>query len=275
VNKVKIGVCADPNAGEILKVAGFDFIEMGVAGALKPDKPYSDFVSELDRIRNSPLPCLVLNCLLPGHLKVSGPAVNIPEIKSYLSTVCERANDAGIEKIVFGSGGARKCPEGFDGKKAFAQLVEFGKMLAEEAANHDLLIAVEPLNRNECNMLNSVRATLEYVKKVDHPCFRLHADSFHWGMEDEDGKDFTEAVPFICHAHIATYKSRLAPGGEAADFSRFFGILRKGGYDGTLTIEGKWMSYGEGFSIDASVPAVKEHPEHIQKAIDIIKKCLA
>lgn len=271
---MKIGICADPNAGEILKDAGFDFIEMGVAGALKPDKPYSDFVSELDRIRNSPLPCLALNCLLPGHMKISGPAVNLPEIKSYLTTVCERANDAGIEKLVFGSGGARKCPEGFDRKKAFDQLVEFGKILGEEAAKYDLLIAVEPLNKNECNMLNSVNGTLEYVKKVDNPNFRLHADSFHWGMEDDAGKDFTEAVPFICHAHIATYKSRLAPGGEEADFSRFFKILGKGGYNGTLSIEGKWIPYGGGFAIDASLLSVKEHPEYLKKAIATIKTCL-
>lgn len=268
-------MCADPNAGKILRDAGFDFIEMGVGGALKPDKPYSDFVSVLDVIMNSPLPCLAVNCLLPGHMKICGSDANIPGIKSYLRTVCERANDAGIEKIVFGSGGARKCPEGFDRKKAFAQLVEFGKILGEEAAKYNLLIAVEPLNINECNMFNSVSGTLEYVKKVDNPNFRLHADSFHWGMEDEAGKDFTEAVPFICHAHIATYKSRLAPGGEEADFSRFFGILKKGGYDGTISIEGKWVSYGGGFAIDASIPAVREHPEHIKKAIGIIKKCLA
>ncbi len=88
------------------------------------------------------------------------------------------------------------------------------------------------------------------------------------------GFDFMEAVPFICHAHIATYKSRLAPGGEAADFSRFFEILKKDGYAGTLSIEGKWVSYGGGFTIDASVPSVKEHPEHLKNAIAAIKKHL-
>ncbi|MFA6293122.1 MAG: sugar phosphate isomerase/epimerase family protein [Victivallales bacterium] len=271
---MKIGVCANPNAGEILKAAGFDFIEMGVSGALRPDKPYPDFVTELDGIRNSPLPCLAVNCLLPGHMKICGPAVNLQDVKPYLRTVCERANDAGIEKIVFGSGGARKCPEGFDRGKAFDQLVEFGKILGEEAANNDILVAVEPLNRNECNMLCSVNGTLEYVKKVGNPNFRLHADSFHWGMEEEEGKDFTKAVPYICHTHIATYKSRMAPGQEESDFARFFKILRDGGYNGTISIEGKWAPYGGGFSIDASVPSVKEHPEHLQMAIAAIKKHL-
>lgn len=272
---MKIGVCANPNAGEVLKEAGFDFIEMGVSAALMPDKPYSDFVNVLDRIMNSPLPCLSVNCLLPGHMKISGPSVNIPEVKSYLGTVCERAADARVEKIVFGSGGSRRCPEGFDRNRAFEQLVEFGKILGEEAARNDIVIAVEPLNRSECNMLNSVSGTLEYLKRVGNPCVRLHADSYHWGLEDEEGRDFTAAVPFICHAHIATYKSRMAPGGEDADFSRFFGILKKGGYDGTISIEGKWGPYGGGFSIDASDPSVKAHPEHLKKAIGIIKKCLA
>jgi len=271
---MKIGVCADPNAGQILKDAGFDFIEMGVFGVLKPDKPYSDFVTELDRIQKSPLPCLVANCLMPGHMRITGPEVSIQSIKLHLSTVCERAEAAGIKKIVFGSGGARKCPEGFDRAKAFEQLVEFGRILGEEAAKRNVLIAVEPLNKNECNMLNSIRRTLDYVRKVNMPGFRLHADSFHWGMEDEADKDFSEAGSAICHAHIATFKSRLAPGFEESDFTQFFKLLKKCKYDDTISIEGKWTEYGGGFTIDANVPSVKEHPEHLKKALDTIRKYL-
>ncbi len=271
---MKIGTCADPNAGQILKDAGFDFIEMGVGGALKPDKPYSDFVTELDRIQKSPLPCLVLNCLMPGHMKITGPEVSIQSIKSHLSTVCERADVAGIRKIVFGSGGARRCPDGFDREKAFNQLVEFGKILGEEAEKRNVVIAVEPLNKNECNMLNSISRTVEYVNKVGMPNFRLHADSFHWGMEDESEKDFTNASSLICHAHIATYKSRLAPGFEEADFTRFFSLLKRCGYDDTIAIEGKWAGYDCGFGININDPKVSADPSHLRKAVEIIKNYL-
>ncbi len=271
---MKIGVCADPNAGEILRDAGFDFIEMSVGGALRPDKPYSDFVTELDRIQKSPLPCLAVNCLMPGHMKITGPEVSMQSIKSHLNTVCERADVAGIRKIVFGSGGARRCPDAFDRDKAFDQLVEFGKILGETAARHNVVIAVEPLNSNECNMLNSIRKTLDYVRKVNMPSFLLHADSFHWGMEDAACKDFSEAGSAICHAHIATYRSRLAPGFEEADFSEFFGLLKKCGYEDTISIEGKWVPYDGTFSIDTNMQSVKEHPEHLKKAIDTIRKYL-
>ncbi|HBC85690.1 MAG TPA: hypothetical protein DCZ94_01920 [Lentisphaeria bacterium] len=271
---MKIGTCADPNAGQILKDAGFDFIEMGVGGALKPDKPYAEFVTELDRIQKSPLPCLVVNCLMPGHMKITGPEVSLQSIKLHLSTVCERAEAAGIKKIVFGSGGSRKCPEGFDRKKAFDQLVEFGKILGDEAEKHNVIIAVEPLNKNECNMLNSIKRTMDYVNKVGIPSFRLHADSFHWGMEDEADKDFRGASSLITHAHIATYKSRLSPGFEEADFTRFFSLLKQCGYDDTIAIEGKWAAYDCGFGININDPKVAADPSHLRKAVEIIKKYL-
>ncbi len=271
---MKIGTCADPNAGQILKEAGFDFIEMGVGGALKPDKPSAEFQAELERIKKSPLPCLALNCLMPGGMKITGPEVDMQAVRTHLQTVCERAKAARIPKIVFGSGGARKCPDSFDAKKAYAQLVEFGKLLGELAGKAGILIAVEPLNKNEDNMLNSISGTCRYVKEVDMPAFRLHADSYHWALEDESEKDFSSAVPFICHAHIATYKSRFAPGQEDCDFSAFMKMLRKGGYDGTLSVEGKWAAYDCGFGVTTTDPKVSADPSHLRKAVEIIRSYL-
>ena len=39
----------------------------------------------------------------------------------------------GTQIVVFGSGGARRVPEGFSKEEAFKQLVEFGKRIAPEA----------------------------------------------------------------------------------------------------------------------------------------------
>ena len=52
---------------------------------------------------------------------------------------------------MFGSGGARRVPEGFPKEDAFEQFVEFGKRIAPEARAHGLTIAIEPLCRDETN----------------------------------------------------------------------------------------------------------------------------
>jgi sugar phosphate isomerase/epimerase len=93
-------------------------------------------------------------------------------------------------------------------------------------------------------------------------------------MEDEADKDFSAAVPYLCHAHIATYRSRFAPGQEDCDFTGFMNILRKGGYADTLSIEGKWAAYDCGFGVTAADPKVLANPEHLKNALDTIRKYL-
>ncbi len=50
----------------------------------------------------------------------------------------------GIGIIVFGSGGARRIPEGFDRQRAHGQLVAFCRMVGPIAREHGVIIAVEP-----------------------------------------------------------------------------------------------------------------------------------
>ena len=46
--------------------------------------------------------------------------------------------------------------DGFDRAQAWDQLVTFGRMLGSLARRHNVTIVVEPLNRDECNVLNTV-----------------------------------------------------------------------------------------------------------------------
>jgi sugar phosphate isomerase/epimerase len=59
-------------------------------------------------------------------------------------------------------------------------------------------------------------------------------------LERESVSDIVAAGPLLCHAHTATYQTRLAPGLEPCDFEPFFQALKEGGYDGRISIEGKW-----------------------------------
>ena len=176
---MQYGVCCGPDmAGEIAG-AGFDFFEWSVGSFLKPVEGRDAFAASLLLAGKAPLPCPVTNCFVPGELKIVGPAVDRVSLERYVATACERAEEAGVEVIVFGSGAARNVPGGFDRAKAHGQLVSFCRRIARFAGDHDVVIAIEPLNKAECNILTTVRECAVLVREVDHPAVRLHVDAYH------------------------------------------------------------------------------------------------
>jgi sugar phosphate isomerase/epimerase len=239
--------------------AGFEFIELHTQNHLKTAAGEAAFAPELERIRASVLPCEASNCFVPGSLKITGPDVDMDALAAYVEIACERARRAGIETIVFGSGGARRIPDDFDRDQAWKQLLAFGQMLGPVAKRHAVTIVVEPLNKRECNVFTSVGECAEYVRQVNHANVRLLVDAYHWALENDSYDDLVASMPLIEHAHIATYASRMAPGLEECDWSDFFAAIKKGGYDGRLSIEGRWsdMAHDASFALETLKKAAR------------------
>jgi sugar phosphate isomerase/epimerase len=237
---MQFGICGSLDITSKIKAAGFDYLEINIVSNLMGESPTEEFSPRLKQIRACGLPCLAGMIFVPSHLKITGLDVDFLRLTQYVQIVMARAQQIGMEVVVFGSGGARKIPEGFERGKAYEQLLNFGCMAAPLAEQHGVKIAVEPLNRSETNVLNSVSESLQYVKDVGHPAFRLLVDGFHWAKEDEPVEDIITAGPWLEHGHIATYVNRLAPGAEPCDFEPFLQALKTAGYDKRLSIEGGW-----------------------------------
>jgi sugar phosphate isomerase/epimerase len=235
---MQFGVCGSPEIATIAAAAGYDFFEGYGAGLLCPFEPEAEFQKQLANFRLAPLPCPALNCLLPGDLKVVGPEVDTAKLTDYATTACRRAREAGVNVIVFGSGGARRIPDGWERPAAWVQLQQFGTMLAGQAGQNGVTIAVEPLNRKECNVLNTVGECADLVRAVAHPAFRLLVDGFHWALDGDSAEAIATNGNLLAHTHIATVPNRLAPGAEECDLAPFFRALAAGGYDGRISIEG-------------------------------------
>ena len=254
---MKLGVCVDPQYGPALADAGFSFLELHVQNHLKTLEDEDAFQAERARIQGAPIPALAANCFVPGSLKITGPDVDMPKLEQYVETALGRAQRAGIETVVFGSGGARRIPEGYDRGEAWQQLVAFGKMVGPIAEAHDVTIVVEPLNLRECNVLTTVGESGRYVQEVDHPSFLLLVDAYHWLRDKDSFDDIVRYGPLLRHVHIATEASRLPPGFEACDFGAFFRALRLAGYDGPVSIEARWED------IEAQAAEAYTHLERI------------
>lgn len=245
---MRYGVCVDPDKASVVAAAGFDFIELNVQGHLKTMDEELVFLAELARIKSAPLPAIAANSFVPGSLKITGPEPADPAVlEAYARRAFGRAQAAGVRSVVFGSGGARRIPEGFDRGKAWEQLVQFGKMIGAAAKPHGVTVVVEPLNetRGECNVLTSIGESGQYVRDVDHPNVMLLVDGYHWGLDNDSYDDLVANASLLRHVHIATIEHRLPPGFEPCDFSDFFRALKVGGYDGPVSIEAKWDNVDE------------------------------
>lgn len=236
---MEFGLCGGPEIAETAKKAGLGYFEWTVTSFLQPRNQGSAFNDTLTEVKGASIPCPVVNVFIPGDLKITGPDVNELVLEEYLQTALERAEKSGVEIIVFGSGGARRIPENFDRSAAEKQIIKFARQLTGMAAKRNVKIALEPLNRGECNILNSVSECADLVRKIGHPNFRLLVDAYHWALENESSKAIVDAGDLIIHAHIATPANRLVPGAEPYDFSVFFEALRSAGYKGRLSIEAR------------------------------------
>jgi D-psicose/D-tagatose/L-ribulose 3-epimerase len=233
---VQVGLCTALKGIDAARTAGFEYLELGTSeiAALSD----ADYESALAQVRQLGLPVPVTNLFLPATLKVTGPEIDPEEQIRYVRKAFARLSRLGTGIVVFGSGGARRVPDGFSKDDAFKQLVEFGRRIAAEARTHNITIAVEPLRRQETNIINSAAEGLELVNAVDHPNFQLMIDFYHLASEREDPAIVLRAREHIRHLHMANPQGRVFPlAWDEYDYAPFFANLRKIGYDKRISIE--------------------------------------
>jgi sugar phosphate isomerase/epimerase len=234
---MQYGIYCGPELTDTALKAGFDFFEWNVGLFLKPRESNSAFADALAAVRKAALKCPVVNCFIPNDLKITGPEVDVPALEKFVKIACERAREAGVKTIVFGSGSARNVPNGFDRARARRQIVDFCRMLAPVAEARNVTIAVEPLHLKASNILNTVDECADLVREVNRPAIRLLVDSFHFLLDNDSLKDISANGHLLAHVHVATVPKRLPPGAEPCDLFPFFKALVSGGYDGRVSLE--------------------------------------
>ena len=239
---MKLGVCAGIHQADTLRQAGYDFIECPVV-SLEPEKPEAEVRSMLQQYIESPLPVEVCNMFLPGDLHVVGEKVNEERIRSYVEKALTRVKQIGADTVVFGSGRARMVPDRFDRSKAEHQLLQFLNIAADYADPLGVTIAIEPLNKLECNIINSVPEAVHYAQQVNRKSIRVLADFYHMEMEKEPLSNLVAAKKYLAHVHVAD-SERLAPGTGQYPYDAFAALLREAGYRGRISIEcGRWNQF--------------------------------
>ena len=235
---MKIGFCAGLDRIDEAAAAGYDYIELPVSAAAAWTE--EEFARNLARLRAAAIPAPAFNVLFPGDIALLSPEVPDTAIAEYLEKALARVQAMGGKTVVFGSGKSRARPEAVPYDEAFRRLIHVTRLIGDAAARHGITIVIEPLNRSETNMINSVAEGACLRAAVNHPSVGLLADYFHIAKEGHDPGDLAR-VGGIAHCHIATRAGREAPLEAEEGFSVLFSAMKRTGYQGLVSVEGKCL----------------------------------
>ncbi len=197
----KIGVATSLENDSLLSAAGYTHIEEGARKLFGPQVSDSAYRRNLARIKSMKLDLLHCNGFLPGTIRLTGAEANEKEILGYVDTLMQRAQEAGVKIITFGSAGSRKLNDGQDSATALRELIAISRKMAEVAKKYDRIIAIENLNAGEDNFINSLALVTYIAKSVNHPNFKITVDIYHMLRERENPQAIQAAAP---GSYIAT-----------------------------------------------------------------------
>jgi sugar phosphate isomerase/epimerase len=238
---MELGCCCPLDQAETAHKAGFDYLECPLVSLL-PEQDENQFAPVLAAYQAAPLPVLAFNIFLPGDLKVVGPAVDRVRVQRYVESALARARRIGADLLVFGSGTARLVPDRFDRAAATEQLVDFLRQVADAADANRLTIAIEPLNRKESNIINSVGEAVDLAVRVARAPIRVLADFYHMDEEGEPLSELSRHRQWLTHIHVAD-SGRRAPGTGDYPYASFANELRLAGYAGRVSVECRWGDF--------------------------------
>jgi sugar phosphate isomerase/epimerase len=243
---MKYGCCIGAREADKLKTLraiGYDYAELPVSGVMELDD------AEFDKLMNDKesagLPIPVLNVFLPGRLRLTGDNADMETAFAYVVEAIKRVNFIGAKLIVLGSAGARNVPEGFAPNKANDQLLDFviksGRLFAEAG----LQLAIEPLNKGESNIINTVTESYNLAMLSGQPNVGCLADFFHMATDGEDMSGIMLAGKRLLHAHFAEPNGRIYPPAPSEQYAPFFDALREIGYlqNGRVSIEASYSDF--------------------------------
>lgn len=214
---------------------GFDAVELPLED---PAHLSADAIrSALDETGLAPY---VVGAMAPGRDLVATTAETVAATQGYLRACIDLAAAIGAPAVC-GPFSAqtgrvwRMTPE-----ERAATNREWREHLApvvEHAAERGIRIGIEPLNRYETSLVNTVEQGLEALEDLLGPHLGLALDSYHLNIEERSSADAVRrAGDHLVHVQVCG-SDRGAPGGDQTDWPALLDALDEVGYDGPLVIE--------------------------------------
>jgi sugar phosphate isomerase/epimerase len=122
-------------------------------------------------------------------------------------------------------------------EEEYAYLLAGVQRIAARAAELNLRLAMEVLNRYESHLLNTAAQAVQFVADASAPNVGILLDAYHMNIEEADpAAAILDAGEHLILFHVAD-SNRQAVGRGHTDFLALMGALRRVGYAGDIVVE--------------------------------------
>ncbi|TJY70175.1 sugar phosphate isomerase/epimerase [Arthrobacter sp. CAU 1506] len=221
----------------LAKIAGmgFDAVEL-------PLENSGDFTAGIARdvLAATGLKPYLVGAMAPGRELVLADAGSVRATQDYLAACIDLAHDLGASAVCgpFYSGTGRVWRiDAEDRNEAYRQLRANLAPLAARAEAAGVVLGIEPLNRYETSLINTVEQALEALEPLLGHGVGLALDSYHLNIEERSSSAAIRAAgEHLVHLQVCG-NDRGAPGGDQTDWPALLKALDDVGYAGPLNIE--------------------------------------
>lgn len=220
-----------------LAAMGYDYAELPLTQMMElSDTAFSELAA---RVAASPIACETCNNFLPGTFQLTGPDADAAPVLEYADRAFARVAPLGVKIVVFGSAGAKMLPEGWPEERGYEQLAAFLQELDPICQRYGISIAIEPLERGECNIVNSFAEGVKLARLTDRATTRVLVDFYHLFLESEPVQHLVdEGAEFLSHVHFANPAGRVFPTSpDECDYQSFAQAIKAAGYDARVSCE--------------------------------------
>ena len=216
---------------------GFDVIELPVED---PDDWAPDRTARL--LADLGLGATVCAVMPPGRELVAAPPEVVAATQDYLRRCVDAAATVGSPVVggpMYSSVGRTWRPAPGERARLIEELVAALGPVAEHAAACGVRLGIEPLNRYETSVVNTVDQGLEMIADLPAEAVGLTLDTYHLNIEEQDPAAAVRragAAGRLAHVQVCA-NDRGAPGADHMDWAGLRDALDAAGYDGPLCIE--------------------------------------
>lgn len=165
----------------------------------------------------------------------------------------------------------------FNKEEDLKRSVEGMKKLGALAAEYNISLGMEALNRFEGYLINTAAEALSYVRAVGRDNVKVMLDTFHMNIEEDSVVDAIKSTgSLLGHFHIGE-ANRLPPrAGSRMDWPGIGRALREAGYQGTVVMEPFVLpggQVGRDIKVWRELADEKKLDEEARKSLEFIRGC--
>lgn len=213
---------------------GYDGIELALKGAEEINPP---LLSSWLKQYNMEVSAITTGQIFSEkklYMTMKDEAQKMIMIKEFFELI--KASSPFTDKINIGR--CRGCIELGDSQRETEQrLIHIMRIICDYALTYGMKILIEPVNRYECNFINTLKEAQDILCKIDRKNCGIHADLFHMNIEEPSIENslvkYQDSIKYI---HVAD-SNRYAPGMGHLNLKAIFDILKEMNYHNWVSVE--------------------------------------